>query len=171
MIIRIANQNDIKLISKLYIDNWQKTYKGLLSKEYLDSLTIDYAIEKWSNYISCKNQIIFVAYEDEKFLGFTASKIDDEENNCWYLDSLHVTETSRGKGVGTKLIKTVGKHALDNRYKNMSICIVRGNDNAKELYEKLGANHYKDFVDDFGGTKSNSTKLIWNNLNALVDNY
>ena len=43
---------------------------------------------------------------------------------------------------------------------NMSICIVKGNDNAKRIYEKMGAKHYKDFIDYFGDTESNSEKLI-----------
>ncbi len=49
----------------------------------------------------------------------------------------------------------------------MSICIVKGNDNAKNIYERLGAVHYKDFIDDFGGTKSNSQKLIWKDLSIF----
>lgn len=36
----------------------------------------------------------------------------------------------------------------------MSICIVKGNDNAKRIYEKLGAVHYNYFIDDFGRVKS-----------------
>ena len=30
----------------------------------------------------------------------------------------------------------------------------------KSIYKKLGAVHYKYFIDDFGGVKSNSEKLI-----------
>ena len=51
----------------------------------------------------------------------------------------------------------------------MSICIVKGNDNAKRIYEKMGAKHYKDFIDYFGDTESNSEKLIWNNLNYFKE--
>ena len=96
---------------------------------------------------------------------FRSCKEDKELKNCLYLDSLHVSETSRGKGVGTKLINTVGSYAYIKGYEHMSICIVKGNDNAKRIYEKMGAKHYKDFIDYFGDTESNSEKLIWNNLN------
>ncbi|MCQ2969602.1 MAG: GNAT family N-acetyltransferase [Clostridium sp.] len=167
MIIRKANENDIIEISKLYVSNWKKTYKGILPQKYLDGLNIDYGIEKWGKYINEEEQKVFVAYENDEFLGFTACKVDDEEKDWWYLDSLHVSEGSRGKGIGTKLINTVGKYAFDNKYKCMSICIVKGNDNAKELYEKLGAKSYKCFIDDFGGIKSNSEKLIWTDLNIF----
>ena len=148
MIIRDAVYDDIDNIAKLYISNWKETYKGLLSEDYLNSLTKEYAVNE--------------------FLGFVASKKDDEEENYWYLDSLHITKNSRGKGIGTKLIYRVGQYALKHGYECMSICIVKGNDNAKRIYEKLGAVHYKYFIDDFGGVKSNSEKLIWKNLSIFA---
>lgn len=124
-------------------------------------------MKKWLKYLNEKSSI-FVAYEEEDFLGFVASKKDEEEETCWYLDSLHITTNARGKGIGTKLIYKVGQHALKEGYKSMSICIVKGNDNAKSIYEKLGAIHYKDFIDDFGGTKSNSEKLVWKDLSIFA---
>ena len=39
MIIRVAVKNDVENIAKLYISNWKETYKGLLSEDYLNSLT------------------------------------------------------------------------------------------------------------------------------------
>lgn len=167
MIIRDAKHDDIEKIAKLYISNWKKTYSGLLSQDFLDNITLNYSIDKWNNYLNNKDNKIFVAYDEDEFSGFVASKVDDEDVNWWYLDSLHVTENSRGKGIGTKLIFEVGKYAFYNNYKNMSICIVRGNDNAGNLYKKLGATHYKNFIDDFGGTKSNSEKLIWKDLSIF----
>lgn len=165
MNIREANTEDIEPIASLYVMNWKKTYVGLLPNNFLNGLTVNKGIKKWQEYLNKEKNRIFVAYENEKILGFSACKEDEELKNCLYLDSLHVSETSRGKGVGTKLINTVGSYAYIKGYEHMSICIVKGNDNAKRIYEKMGAKHYKDFIDYFGDTESNSEKLIWNNLN------
>lgn len=167
MNIREANSEDIEAIANLYVMNWKKTYIGLLPDNFLNEMTVNGGIEKWNEYLAKEKNKIFVAYENENFLGFSACKEDEELKNCLYLDSLHVSETARGKGVGTKLIKTVGSYAYIKGYKNMSICIVKGNDNAKRIYEKMGAKHYKDFIDYFGNTESNSEKLIWDNLNCF----
>ena len=113
MIIRDAVYDDIDKIAKLYISNWKETYKGLLPEDYLNSLTKEYAVEKWNKYLKNKNHI-FVAYEGNEFLGFVASKKDDNEEGYWYLDSLHITKNSRGKGIGTKLIYRVGQYALNH---------------------------------------------------------
>ncbi|WP_294404113.1 GNAT family N-acetyltransferase [uncultured Clostridium sp.] len=167
MNIREADAGDIEAIANLYVMNWKKTYIGLLPDNFLNGLTIDGGIKKWQEYLTKENNRIFVAYENENFLGFSACKEDEELKNCLYLDSLHVSEASRGKGVGTKLINTVGNYAYIKGYEDMSICIVKGNDKAKRIYEKMGAKHYKNFIDYFGNTKSNSEKLIWDNLNCF----
>ena len=51
MIIRDAVYDDIDKIAKLYISNWKETYKGLLPEDYLNSLTKEYAVEKWNKYL------------------------------------------------------------------------------------------------------------------------
>lgn len=160
MTIRSATENDVKNISLTYVHNHRTTYKNLLSEEYFRTLTEELAFEKWQTYIKdCKNKV-WVAEDDTGFLGFAASMPDEELSGTWYLDSLHVCESARNKGVGTALINTVGNYALCNKYEKMSICIVIGNKNADKLYRKLGAEHLKYFT----GKMAKSEKLIWKNL-------
>lgn len=160
--IRFADKTDISHIAETYVHNHRTTYKNLLPAEYFETLTPEYAVKKWREYIADGNNRVWVAEDESGFLGFAASMPDEELYNVWYLDSLHVCEKARGKGVGTALIKTVGKYALDNGYEKMSICIVKGNDNAGDLYRKLGARHYKDFT----GKMSHSEKLLWDDLSV-----
>ena len=160
--IRFADKTDISHIAETYVHNHRPTYKNLLPAEYIETLTPEYAVKKWREYIADGNNRVWVAEDESGFLGFAASMPDEELYNVWYLDSLHVCEKARGKGVGTALLKTVGKYALDNGYEKMSICIVKGNDNAGDLYRKLGARHYKDFT----GKMSHSEKLLWDDLSV-----
>lgn len=166
MIIRPATKEDVTDIAETYVHNHRATYKNLLPDEYFERLTEEYAREKWNAYISDENNRVWVAESASGFLGFVASTCDEELPDVWYLDSLHVCEKVRGKGVGTSLIKAVGRYALDNGYKKMSICVVKGNDNADSLYSKLGARHYKDFT----GKMSLSQKLLWDELTIFSDN-
>ena len=77
MIIRNVVKNDVENIAKLYISNWKETYKDLLSKDFLESLNEEHATNKWFKYIEEGNSI-FVVYDEEEFLGFVASKKDDD---------------------------------------------------------------------------------------------
>ena len=167
MDIRPAQPADIREVSALYVANHRETYCGLLSQAYIDSLTEDYGIRKWSAYLAQEKNRIWVAREGGVFLGFAAATEDAELENTWYLDSLHVSPTARGKGVGTALLRTVGLWASERGYAAMSICIVRGNDRAGDLYHALGAEHLTYFEDDFCGTASHSEKLVWRSLAAF----
>jgi ribosomal protein S18 acetylase RimI-like enzyme len=164
MTIRLATSEDLDSIARLYINNHRQTYAGLLSEDYLSGLTVEYALEKWGKQLQNPEARIWVACEGETFLGFAAGMPDAELEQTWYLESLHVTGAARGKGVGTALIEAVKQYAYDNGYQKMSVCIVRGNDRAAALYQRLGAEHHSFFEDDFNGTPSASEKMIWNRL-------
>lgn len=166
MIIRFALEKDLDSIARLYVHNHKTTYRDLLSEEYLNSLTVESAKSRWQKYLD-ENNKIWVAYESDIFLGFTAGKEDEEIKDTWYLDSLHVSENARGRGIGTELIRTMGRYAYENGYKSMSICVVKGNESAKSLYLRLGAVPYKSFEDSFGSVRTNSEKLIWNDIGIL----
>ena len=159
--IRLANQSDIEKIAKLYIKSWQKTYKGLLRQEYLDSLTVENLCKRWGDYILEEKHGIFVAVTENQLLGFGAFKPYHRIDDCIYIESLHVDESCQGSGIGSAIIKTIYTVGSDEEYGQMAVCLVKGNDKARELYTKLGAVHYKDKVDDFTGEISYSEILTW----------
>ena len=164
MDIRLAVSSDLEKIAELYVKNHTETYRGLLSDDYFKNLTVDYAKEKWHPYLNSVDKKLWVAYREDEFLGFMAGAKDESLANIWYLDSLQIIEKARGKGIGTAFIRFMMQYAVENGYSRMSVCIVRGNDNAEKLYKKLGAEHLLYFEDDFCGTVSHSEKLIWNRL-------
>lgn len=162
--IRKCQDNDLPFVASLHICNLKETYTGLLPEEFLDKLNINFGLDKWEAFLQRENHLLLVAYEYEQFLGFAACNADDELQGCLYLSSLHVSSFSRGKGIGTKLIKAVAQYGLANTYKAMSVCIVKGNLDAGKLYQRLGARHYKDFVDEFNSIATDSQKFIWDEL-------
>jgi len=160
--IRLAERGDIGQIAKLYIKSWHKTYKGLLCQEYLDSLTEEAVGERWADYIGQARHGIFVAVtDDEKVLGFGAFKPYHRIDDCIYIESLHVDESYQGQGIGSDIIKCIYAVGKEENYGRMAVCLVKGNNNARALYTKLGASHYKDKVDDFTGEISYSEILTW----------
>ena len=167
MDIRFAESIDLNRIAELYLRNHKTTYKDLLSPDYINRLDYDYGIGKWSAEFSDPKTVIWVACDGHEFLGFVSATPDYKENDTIYLESLHIIENARGKGIGTALIRTVAEYAKKNGYKRMSINIVKGNDRAGDLYRKLGARHTSYFEDDFSGTISFSERLIWDNLDCF----
>ena len=160
-IIRFAMSSDIEQIAKIYINSWQKTYKGLLCQEYLDSLNMEKVSQRWSNYILEPRHGIFVAISNDVVLGFGAFKPYHRIDDCIYIESLHVDEACQGKGIGSAIIKHIYTVGSDEDFGKMAVCLVKGNDKARDLYTKLGAQHYRDKVDDFTGQITYSEILTW----------
>ncbi len=159
--IRLATQDDIEQIANLYIKSWHRTYTGLLSQDYLNSLDVHDVSNRWGEYIKEPSHGIFVACRDKKVLGFGAFKPYHRIDDCIYIESLHVDETCQGRGVGSSIIEKIHSVGVAEKYGQMAVCLVKGNNKARELYTKLGAVHYKDKVDDFTGEVSYSEILTW----------
>ena len=82
---------------------------------------------------------------------------DEEMKNTLYLDSLHIKDEYKGKGVGTKIINHLKEYARGKGYKGVSVSIICGNDRARNLYTKLGVVH----LNDYNNYETKCEKLYW----------
>lgn len=159
--IRPAGPQDVAAIASLYVANWQSTYRGLLPDEFLDGMNAESAGREWSGFMRGGKNIIYVACDGDTLLGFTACEPDEKSADRLYLHSLHVSDKARGRGVGTGLIRRVWSRAQELGLTGVSVCIVRGNENARRLYTHLGAEHLEFFTDEMDGATSSSERLLW----------
>lgn len=158
--IRQAETSDLREVAQINIDNWQRTYENILPKSFLDQLTLTDKLEKWQQFYSENTHIMLIAESDNQVAGFIAVSIDSQMSNALYVDALHVSNHFQRKGVGTKLLIEI----LDRAKKNqqlVTIAILKENENARNLYIKLGAVHLKNFTDYFGDVVTRSERLIW----------
>ena len=165
--LRLAEERDLKRISKMYVENWKATYVGLVNQEFLDALNVPDTIKKWKTYIGKDNHGIYVAEKDEKIMGFAAFRPETNIENCLYLDSLHVSKCSRKLGIGSILINQIAKRTAEVGFSKMNISIVSGNERARRLYVNNGAVHYEFEKIDFCGKPSNVEYLMWHTLDAF----
>ncbi len=165
--LRLAEEKDLKRISKMYVENWKATYIGLVNQDFLDKLNVPDAIEKWRTHINKDNHGIYVAEKDDKIMGFAAFRPEPTMDDCLYLDSLHVSKCSRKLGIGSILINRIAKRTVEEGYSKMNISIVSGNERARRLYINSGAVHYEFEKIDFGGVESNVEYLMWHTLDAF----
>jgi len=168
-LIRVGLESDLKVVGELYTKGWQRTYVGLVSQEYLDSMTCEKSTKRWKQYMNIENQGILVAVDDNDIpIGFTAYCLDEGIEDCVLLDSLHVSPTSQSKGIGKKLIYALGKLTKSKGYSKMSISVVIGNNRASDIYQHLGAKYvltYNHTLDETHFAPSNT--YVWDDLNIF----
>lgn len=157
MEIRLLVEKEIDEMTELYVKSWRATYKGIIPDKILDTITIEKFNRIWKEYITKENNGIFGAFENNIFLGFGAFTPDEEMNETLYLDSLHIKDEYKGKGVGTRIINYLKEYAREKEYKGVSVSIMYGNDRARNLYIKLGAIH----LNDYTNYETKCEKLYW----------
>lgn len=60
MEIRKANKEDIKGVSRVYVDSWRTTYRGLVPDDYLDELSYEDAAKRWIDFLNNENEPLFM---------------------------------------------------------------------------------------------------------------
>lgn len=86
-----------------------------------DGATLDRALEKWLAAKGAYATIDLEAYDDE-----------------YYIDTISVAETARGKGIGTKLFAFAEVLAKEQGFKKLSLNVETAKHDARRLYERLG---------------------------------
>lgn len=90
--------------------------------------------------ITQSDSIIYIAYLDEKAVGFTQlyplfSSVSME--TMYLLNDLFVDQTIRSRGIGQVLIQTAKDFCIKNNYKGLAIQTEFDN-RAQELYQRVG---------------------------------
>ncbi|TFD99451.1 GNAT family N-acetyltransferase [Jeotgalibacillus salarius] len=88
-----------------------------------------------------KDSIIFVAKEDNRYVGFTQlyptfSSISMKK--AWILNDLYIDVSARKQGVGEMLLNTVKEYAIETGAVSVSLSTAPDNESAQRLYEKNG---------------------------------
>lgn len=86
--------------------------------------------------------------------------------NTLYLDSLHIKNEYKGKGIGTRVIEHLKNYAKANGYQNLRVSIMCDNDRARNLYTKLGAIH----LNYYTNYETKCKKLYWRLKNRRYNN-
>lgn len=132
MNIHQATINDLDSLVELF-DLYRQFYKQASdlkgAREFLEDRFV-------------KNEsIIFIAFDDEKAVGFTQlfpSFSSVSMQRSWVLNDLYVKETARRKGVAEKLIRKAIAFAEETSSKGILLETAADNVNAQKLYEKIG---------------------------------
>ncbi|WP_140402817.1 GNAT family N-acetyltransferase, partial [Bacillus wiedmannii] len=98
MEIRKASKEDIKGVSRVYVDSWRTTYRSLVPDDYLDELSYEDTEKRWIGFLNNENEpFIYVAINDTgKIIGFASGKRVDEKNFDGELYSLYLLQECRG---------------------------------------------------------------------------
>lgn len=142
--IRKATADDAKGIARVHVDAWKSTYRGLVSDEYLDSLSYESREQMWAKVIDSNKQtsedFIIVACDGNEIVGFAAGgrSRDSADKFEGEIGAIYILEHYQRMGIGRRLMSAAVEHLFDAGIASMIIWVLRENNNAIRFYESLG---------------------------------
>lgn len=134
MIIRQAEEEDVRQISEIVAEDWKTAYRGIMDSDFLDSITTEDQYRKdmrrYSEYT--------VAAERQQILGFAWNRLIDEEDADCEVVALYVRLSERKKGIGRALLQDAADTFRKAGRKSMIIWCLKENAGARRFYEKTG---------------------------------
>lgn len=166
--IRPATPNDAQAVARIRVQGWRFAYQGLISQDYLDSLSVAEDTERMRGYLSQfpqnsplsrsefvqgsgdgEKQSFMLAVRGNAVLGFcrfsaTPDKIDRADRATpggtmnGRLHALYIDPDSLGQGIGHALMN----HALSTfaawGCEHANLWVLEGNSRAISFYERQG---------------------------------
>ena len=102
------------------------------------------------------------------FLGYVRGLPSPDVLGAFWLESLYLTESARGKGLGRKLIRYMGRQAVNQGYNQMVIDVFAGNDHAEQVYRHMGAELIDDnYIEEINLFPVRAKLLLWKDLSIF----
>ena len=139
-IIEIPKIEDLKKVNKLAKQvhelhvNWRPDL----------FLSVDEVISRKNFEEKIKAKEIFVAKIQDDILGYITINITEKDNPSMryrkqlQIEAICVDEKSRGKGIGTALLKFAKEFGKENNCTDLYLTVNKENENAIKAYEKFG---------------------------------
>jgi len=174
--IRASSREDYSAIARIHVDSWKTTYKGIISQDYLDSLSITSREPWWKDVIADSVNIVFVAEVisvpidgESSVIGFIKGgpnrSAEYASDYAAELGALYLTEDYRQKGVGTRLVAHLVKELRKRDFNSMLVWVLASNP-YRRFYERLGGKYVSSGEILIGESSYEKVSYGWKDLSS-----
>jgi ribosomal protein S18 acetylase RimI-like enzyme len=141
--IRAASTVDAEAIAELHLASWQAAYRGIVSDEFLDGITLESRVVRWRRALSPSESPLtetIVAMDGETVVGVCSSgpRRHPDADGVGEVYSLHVETASWRRGIGKLLLDDTLQRLAVRGFTGAVLWVLRDNWNARQFYEAQG---------------------------------
>lgn len=158
MILREAVHIDIAAMSRIHVDTWRTTYRGIVPDELLANLSYEKRANGWHQVLKNAPEdgnFTYVA-EDEsgKIVSFTNVGLEREGDPIYQgeLSAIYILMGHQRKGIERELVQAVAQKLSQMEIHSMLVWVLAENP-ACRFYEKLGGQKVYEKEIERGGAK------------------
>jgi len=173
--LRAARAGDAESIAVLHTDSWRRTYRGMMTNEFLDGDALANRRHVWRERLNASHptQFVCVAQQDSRIVGFVCAFANEDPTWGSYIDNLHVAHGLHRAGIGTALMRSAAEWLcrVDPK-RGVYLWVMEANASAREFYHRLGALN-AETVDkkDPGGGRAPNCRYVWAEPRLLLMPY
>lgn len=173
--IRKAVPEDAAGISRVHVDSWRTTYKGIVADDFLQALSTEERVQRreqmWRGMLSDPGQFsVFVAEEAGQIVGFV-NCMAERENDPRYtgeVSAIYLLKQAQGRGTGRKLMQTAARELMQRGHSSMLLWVLKDNTPARGFYEALGGVYLREKPIQIGDETLIEVAYGWDDLNLLA---
>jgi GNAT superfamily N-acetyltransferase len=156
---RKANIQDSPGLAYVHVHSWRTTYKGIVSENYLQSLSIEEREQKWVQILSGTHHTYVCELDDGKIIGFVSFGKERSGEYEGELYAIYLLEEYQGKGIGKELLKIAATRLKEQGYNSMWIWVLKENP-SKHFYYAFKPTLIKEEVLTIGGESHQEEGLL-----------
>ena len=146
--IRYYKKEDINEIAKIITEDWKIAYKGIIDKEFLETLNYKEKAKRIREKYQEQKSIVYI--ENNNIKGYCRFGENRDKKEYGEIYALYIKCNERGNGVGRLLVKEAMKILKEKGYKEIVIWCLKENIQARGFYEKIGGKLYKERYIEIG---------------------
>jgi len=139
--VRDAKTEDARTVAEIHVAAWRAAYRELMPADFLASLDVNERADMWAKGIIRGGPAkLAVAEIDGAVAGFclygpTRDELPDDVAEIY---AINVAPERWRMGAGRALCEHALRQAAAREHKTMTLWVVKGNDQARHFYERLG---------------------------------
>jgi len=172
MIVREATHSDVLAISRIHVDTWRTTYRGIVPDEHLANLSYARRANGWYkifNHAPEDSNFTYVAEEEPgEIVGFVNGGVERTGDPVYKgeLMAIYILQNHQGKGIGRCLAQALALrlHLLGI---NSMLVWVLGDNPACQFYAALGGSRVYEKELEIGGKPLIEVAYGWIDTKSL----
>jgi ribosomal protein S18 acetylase RimI-like enzyme len=167
--IRAATIDDALQIARVHVASWRSTYRSLLDRDFLESLTEAHYADRWRRFIGEGSSRVYLVEQDGEIVGF-ASGGRERAGETGYggeLYAIYVLDDYQGRGHGRELVRAVVAGLREMGLDDLIIWVLRDNAPARRFYERLGGVYVRAQPITIGSATLEEVSYGWPRLEAV----
>ncbi|MGG3912343.1 N-acetyltransferase family protein [Rossellomorea vietnamensis] len=156
---RKAELEDAGGLAYVHVCSWMTTYRGIVSEDYLESLSIVEREKRWVSILSDSHHTYVCEKEDGEIVGFVSIGKERSGNYEGELYAIYLLEDYQGKGIGKALFEMARGELKNMGFNSMWIWVLKENP-SKHFYYKYNPVLLKEEILTIGNEEHREEGLL-----------